>query len=396
MDSVSEGENRPGSRVGPTRSGRRLRVLGILPPKQIYYIPWDVLCLLPNTDATIAGEEEPARVSELARSHFLHTRFRSAPAVTWGASMLLAQVADPEELVRRTRPDVVVTFELHSAVSHQFSKMRGDHSFRHIVVSFETGALNSGVWSLFPPTRHFGLATAARVDTCVVGSESIERAALSVGVHPERIARVRLGVYPRTGSVPPFSSGHSRAGILFIGSLQVNKGLRTLVAAVDSAWGAIGPPGGLTIAGTGPLLDWLIDAAKLRPWLRIVGPVSENAKRELFDRSRLFVYPSEDQRILKFIRWQEQGGISVIEAMMHGLPGIVSDSGSLTELAPDPKLVVPQRSPIVLGRTMRRWLGDEQSLELASVKCLEYARLRHNIFEVASEFDRVVHSVLSC
>ena len=71
------------------------------------------------------------------------------------------------------------------------------------------------------------------------------------------------------------------------------------------------------------------------------------------------MYPSEDVKLFGFWRWEEQGALSAIEAMAHGLPVIGTDSGSLPEIIRDPRVIVSQKNSFLLASKMKMLMDDK-------------------------------------
>ncbi|MNV52126.1 Glycogen synthase [compost metagenome] len=126
----------------------------------------------------------------------------------------------------------------------------------------------------------------------------------------------KLVVKPNFASVP-MPSDHDRDGLLFVGRISEEKGIETLLAAVDGL-----PSGSLRIVGSGPLES----AVKARPVVDFVGPLNNEAVHAEMVRATCLIVPS---------LWYEGFPMVVVEAFANGLPIIASRIGALGEIIED-------------------------------------------------------------
>jgi glycosyltransferase involved in cell wall biosynthesis len=185
-----------------------------------------------------------------------------------------------------------------------------------------------------------GRAIKRRLDRFIGVSNYITDRHVGAGiVRPEKAVTIRVGAEPGSTRVREASASPT---IGFIGALAAHKGVRTLLAAIESA------PAGwrLLVAGRGPLAGPVEAAARADPRVEYLGYVDTAAKDEFFDRIDVLVVPSE---------WEEPGPFVVMEAAVRGIPAVVSDRGGLPE--------TPH------GRTFRS--GDAASLRSALASFVE-------------------------
>jgi len=126
----------------------------------------------------------------------------------------------------------------------------------------------------------------------------------------------KLVVKPNFASVP-MPSYRDRDGLLFVGRISEEKGIETLLAAVDGL-----PPGSLRIVGSGPLES----AVKARPVVDFVGPLNNESVHAEMVRATCLIVPS---------LWYEGFPMVVVEAFANGLPIIASRIGALGEIIED-------------------------------------------------------------
>ncbi|MDO9582611.1 MAG: glycosyltransferase [Desulfomicrobium sp.] len=125
-----------------------------------------------------------------------------------------------------------------------------------------------------------------------------------------------LTVKPNFVDMPAPDQG-PRQGGLFVGRLSPEKGLETLLTALERQ-----PEVKFTIVGDGPLADRVRQAraVSFRGWL------SSHDVRQTMGKSAYLVVPS---------LWYETFGLVVVEAYACGLPVIASRHGALAEIVED-------------------------------------------------------------
>jgi glycosyltransferase involved in cell wall biosynthesis len=195
-----------------------------------------------------------------------------------------------------------------------------------------------------------------RADLVIAVSESVKRFVIEIDRLPaDRIVVVPHGVAPAPVLDPGEARGrrNAMAGIPHdarlvgaAGRLIEAKGFDDLLAAFADVRSRH-PSVHLAIAGEGPLRRMLESGAGERVhfmgWMPEIHP--------FLAALDVFVAPSR----------REGFGLSVLEAMQHERPVIVSDAGALPEIVADGEtgLVVPSRDPRSLARAIVRLIEDE-------------------------------------
>lgn len=183
---------------------------------------------------------------------------------------------------------------------------------------------------------------ARRSDALVVASRALaERLQRRLGFPAAKMEVIPNGVEP----VAPSEGGDLVASISM---LEPVKGLDAFVRAAaivdDDGGGARGAR--FQIVGSGPAAAGLRDlAAGLGAPVEFPGHVPAP---ELLPRLRVFVLTS----------WFENCPMALLEAMMAGVPAVVSGVGGVPELVADTALVVPPGDPGALAAALRRLLDD--------------------------------------
>lgn len=138
-----------------------------------------------------------------------------------------------------------------------------------------------------------------------------------------------------------------RAGVLYVGRLSAEKGLRTLI----EAWRDFDAP--LRIAGDGPLMDELRKSAPAN--VSLLGHLPSEQVHAEMARAALLVMPSN---------WYEGFPVTLVEALACGLPVAASRIGSLQEVVRDGETGVLFRPNHAtdLVRTLKPLLDDKTRL----------------------------------
>lgn len=247
-------------------------------------------------------------------------------------------------LIEQFNPVAVITFELYSTLSYQVTKLNKKSDFKHVVVCYDTIPKGEALWGAFPPTIYFSREVIENSYCIVALSKRIREALISSGVREGKVRMNYPGVHSFAIRVnPPEKKDGDSLNLLYLGRLRENKGIRTLISAFKRIRSEGCENISLTIAGDGPMMEFVQKSSNEIAGINYVGNVIGERKWKLFSESDVFIYPSEDQySILGRKRWEEQTAAAVREAMASGLPVIVSDSGSLSELVGRKEQVISQ------------------------------------------------------
>lgn len=196
-------------------------------------------------------------------------------------------------------------------------------------------------------------------DRFLVHTERSRRALILEGVSEDRITEINPGV--DTAVFSPGEGNRSRFGIeddefviLFVGWLLPRKGIDFLILALhelihDSRLDDIRFR--LLVLGSGPGLDrveGLIDRVGVRDACTLAGSVQYDEMPGAFRSADLFVLPS-----IPTPEWQEQFGMSLIEAMACGVPIVSTYTGSISEIAGDAAVLCQPNDFVSLYESIR-------------------------------------------
>jgi len=189
---------------------------------------------------------------------------------------------------------------------------------------------------------------AARADGILVPSAH----AASLVMSRFGISADRLVIFPPVTSAlerriepPPFGP------ILFVGTIEPRKNVTGLIAAYERLLEAMPHAPRLVLAGAvAPGAESLLQTSSTAS-ARIDSPgyVSDEERARLYQSASMLVLPSFDEGF----------GIPVAEAMSIGVPVVVSNRGSLREMAGDAALTVNPDDHAALAAAMQRVLLDE-------------------------------------
>lgn len=225
--------------------------------------------------------------------------------------------------------------------------------------------------------------------TTIAVSQSVKKCLVKRKIaKPEQIKVIYNGVDPRFGKVIPYQKPKG-VPIAFgsVGSFHPRKGFEYLIRALGLLKNQKSLPWACQIIGSGPTkkkLEKLIKKFKLENQVRI----RENLPNVL-DAYRHFGFYIQSSL-------DEAFGMAVAEAMLVGLPAIVSRAGALPELVKDQEtgLVVSPKDPENLCQAIKTLVLDEklrkQMGEAAKKRALRLFTADRMVKETAKLYKRIV------
>jgi colanic acid/amylovoran biosynthesis glycosyltransferase len=228
------------------------------------------------------------------------------------------------------------------------------------------------------------------VKLVLVRSESLRRAVVDLGCHPEKIEIQRTGIpleeFPFRDRRWP-KSGEWR--LVQAGRLIEKKGLPVTLRAFAVFLGKY-PNATLTIAGEGPLLGQL---QKLARELNIDGRVSftyfisQEQLRETYYRSHIFLHPSQTGHDGN----QEGVPNSMLEAMASGLPVFATQHGGIPEAIENgvSGVLLPERDHKELARALLNAAEDSPFLSRIAHSGAEVVRKNFDLRAQAQRLEEI-------
>ncbi|MEV6491756.1 glycosyltransferase [Actinoplanes sp. NPDC051633] len=261
-----------------------------------------------------------------------------------------------------------------------------------VVQSFhELGGMSPGTTG--PSRSSYERALGRAVDRVVAQSQEELRGLVRIGVPRTQLTLVPAGVDSDhfTPEGPAVERDPERPRILSVGRLVERKGFGDVIQAMRYV------PGAECVVVGGPPPDQLAadpQAVKLRALAE---------KYDVSDRVRLIgAVPSKDMPrwyrsadLLVAAPWQDQFGLSTLEAMACGVPVIGTAVGGLNETVVDGLTgdLVPARDPRALGGALRRLINDKVRRFAYGTAALDRARQAYSWKRVASQLGSVYSAV---
>ncbi len=180
------------------------------------------------------------------------------------------------------------------------------------------------------------------------------------GVPSDRVHVVPLGVDERffPGDAAARTNARRRLGLpdrfgLFLSTRDLRKNLGVVLAAWPEVWRTCRLP--LVVAGRAPragsrvYVDWFADLdPSAESWLRVLGPVEERDKPDLYRAADIFVFPSR----------YEGFGLDPLEAMASGVPVVAANATSLPEVVGNAGRLLPPNDPEAWAEAVAAVAGD--------------------------------------
>jgi glycosyltransferase involved in cell wall biosynthesis len=194
--------------------------------------------------------------------------------------------------------------------------------------------------------RAFYRRCALSADVVVTDSQfSASEIDAAYGIDAGRVVVIPVGVDASFVSAPPAGRllpvGVSSPFVLHVGDLHERRNLPLAVAAVLEARQRTPELSSLSLVlagvdrGVGDRVRALAGAAGAADAVVVLGPVSEDALRTLYDQALALVYPS----------FYEGFGLPILEAMACGTPVLASRAASIPEVVGDAGVLLdPHRS----------------------------------------------------
>ncbi len=234
--------------------------------------------------------------------------------------------------------DVIHTWELFTDWTAQALEARERFGIPVVVMVWDNIPFNM---ERDAGRRRLKERAAATADAFIVHTERSRRMLEMEQVPPEKIVSMDPGV--DTQAFSPGARNRAELGLrddefvlLFVGWFLPRKGIDFLVLALhelerDPALARI--KFRLAVVGAGPgrdRVERLIARTKLEDRCTFLGSLTYDRMPEAFRAADVFVLPS-----IATPEWQEQFGMSIIEAMSCGTPVVTTLSGAIPEITGD-------------------------------------------------------------
>jgi len=214
----------------------------------------------------------------------------------------------------------------------------------------------SDVYAYDPPSRWYQRA-AAQVDQWIFVSEQLRRRFFRQDIKAEVLP---AGIHALFGGVQALAPAVKDIDVLYVGTLDFNKGMDRLIALLPALDGKK-----VVVIGHGPWHEQLQAAASHYPQLQLVAAQGAEQLKNYYQRSRVFVSLSRN----------ESFGLVMTEAMACGTPVVATVTDGSTMQVRDGEngyLVSADTEQVLVTR-----LAEKIQL-LLSLPAADYQQLQHS------------------
>lgn len=231
-----------------------------------------------------------------------------------------------------------------------------------------------------------------RADKYIAISNKVKDIYVKYGYDDTKIIVIPEFMYLKRSNISNLKDGVPSVPIklLYVGTLNVHKGVDLLIKALNILrkqynYDCIY----LTIVGTGDqnyedYCKTLVDEFNLGSFVKFLGRVSEHDLNILYSNHDIFIHPA---------RWYEPFGRTIIEALSHGLPCIVSDTVS-KDVIGDAGLLFKHDNVEDLVDKIVILLNNVELYKLLSKNALKYIN-RFDINHVGNEIIKLYADILN-
>ncbi|TLY08782.1 MAG: glycosyltransferase family 4 protein [Thaumarchaeota archaeon] len=199
------------------------------------------------------------------------------------------------------------------------------------------------------------------LDGYIAVSEYVRKKYVQHGFNPDKIK-----VLPNSIDIKEYYKQpkveHSGINILYVGRMSREKGVDVLIRAFKRISETY-DHARLVLVGSGPLLESYIALARelgIRDKVTFTGHASNEIREYYYSIADVFVHPA---------LWHEPFGMTLLEAMAHEVPVVVSDVGSLSQLVKDAGLVFDSGSVESLTNQLAYLIGDRNRINDLLARC---------------------------
>jgi glycosyltransferase involved in cell wall biosynthesis len=205
---------------------------------------------------------------------------------------------------------------------------------------------------------------ATAVDEWISVSEAVARRYRARGIGTT--------VLPNFVELAAHDPADSRSGVVFIGRLTEEKGVRHVIALAEELRDS-----DVSIAGWGQLAPVVQGAAEELANLRFRGQIDTQAVTRMLAHARVAVIPS---------LWEEPGAIVLLEAMATGTPLVVYRTGGIADYVTDAGAgLVVDPNVAAMRAAVDRLLHDDVLWSACSKRALEAVRSRHSVMKYVDQ-----------
>jgi glycosyltransferase involved in cell wall biosynthesis len=264
------------------------------------------------------------------------------------------------KIIRDKNIETIITVEVFSSLSAQASRLSSKFSLRHIVIVWDN--IKKTPISYIPPFSIYTKVVRSTASKFVAISNKSKEALISLHISEDRIETVYPGIF--VNKFKP--SADSADTILFVGNLELHKGVHVLLHAFKKLSIHLSDIE-LILVGKGRLEKEILQLRDSGLKIDYRGYIPPSKLAEVYSGCSIFCSPSLEWRFKLILINREQFGFSLVEAMASGLPIVTSNIGTIPEVVGTQNLVVTPNIDNVFVALHKLLTHDDLRKELRDI-----------------------------
>ena len=263
-----------------------------------------------------------------------------------------------------TKVDIIDAAEVNSFFT--FQAVKEAHALRKKIAIDVIETIPNHISSKIPPYSLLTKYCVEKADLLIARTERSREYLLSVGANEDKIHTIYPGIDTEmfNGRTEEHEGNFK---VLFTGTLSESKGLLTLLSAFKRLVSGRNKDVELWLAGDGPLRH-IIERLQVSIPIKLLGKVEWSLMPEIYRACDVFCFPSQDVRKFGLNIWEEQFGLSLVEAMSSKLAVIATKCGAIPEVLEDENMLIPQGSTDELFKKIELLRHDRELIRQLGVK----------------------------
>ena len=230
------------------------------------------------------------------------------------------------KIIQAKKISTIVSVEVFSSLSEQASKLSEKFSLKHIVIVWEN--IKRSIFYIIPPFSSYTEIVKSKASRFITVSDTSRKSMEILNIQNDKIQTIYPGILLDNYK----ESNDSSDKILFVGNLEPNKGITTLLGAFEKL-SAERSDIRLIIVGKGTLESKIKKLKNTGSKIEYTGYVPRSKLASIYAECSVFCSPSvRVKRAGLILTWQEQFGFTLVEAMASGLPIVSSNIGTIPEI----------------------------------------------------------------